>query len=53
MLITSLFESIWVSNFIEGLSKDRGSLLVKFSFLRHKTTKLGTQSIMVKGSNAN
>ena len=48
MLIKSLFESIWVSNFKEGLCKGRESLLVNFSFPRHKTTELGPQRIMVK-----
>ena len=49
-LITSLFESIWVSNLIGNLSKGRGSLLVNFSFLRHATIKLGSQRIAVKSS---
>ena len=50
MLVASLFENILVSNLIGGLSKDTGSLLVNFSFLRHETTKLGPQKIMVKSS---
>ena len=49
-LLTSLFEDIWVSNLIGGLSKGRGSLHVKFSFLRHETTKLGPQRIVVQSS---
>ena len=51
-LITSLFESIWFSNLIEGLSKGRGSLLVNFSFLRYETTKSGPQRIAVSSSAA-
>ena len=46
-LITSLFESIWFSNLIEGLSKGRGSLLVNFSLLLYETTKSGPQRIAV------
>ena len=48
--ITSLFESIWVSNLRRGLSKRRGSLLLNLNFLRDKTTKLRPQRIMVKSS---
>ena len=39
-LITSLFEGISVSNFIGGICRGRGSLLMNFSFERHETTKL-------------
>ena len=46
-LITSLFESIWVSNLIGGLFEGRGSW-VNFSFLRDMITKLGPQRITVK-----
>ena len=49
-LITLLFESMWVSKLIGGLSKGRESLLMNFSFLRHETTKLGPHMIMVKSS---
>ena len=49
-IIKLLFENIWVSNLIGGLSKCRGSLLVNLSFLRHKATKLRPESIMVKSS---
>ena len=51
-LIKSLVESIWVWNLIGGVSEGRGNLLVNFSFLRHNTTKLGPQRIMVKSSDA-
>ena len=47
---TSLFESIWVSDLIGELLEGRGSLFMKFSFLRHEATKLGPQRIMVKSS---
>ena len=49
-LITSLFDSIWVSNLIGELSEGMGSLLLNFSFLHHETTKLELQRIMVKSS---
>ena len=51
--MTSLFESIWVSNLVRGLSKGRGSLLVNSSFLRYETTKFGSQIIMVKSLEVN
>ena len=47
-LLTSLFESIWISNLLGVLSKGKGSLLVNFGFLRHETIKLGLERIMVK-----
>ena len=47
-LITLIFETFWVSNLIGRLSEGRESLLVNFSSLRHETTKLRQQRIMVK-----
>ena len=47
-LITPLFESMWVSHLIGGLSRGSGILPVNSSFLRHETAKLGPQRIMVK-----
>ena len=44
--IASLFEGIWVSSLMGELFK----LVVNFSFLSDKTTKLGSQRIMVKSS---
>ena len=44
-LIISLFECIWISNLIGGLSEGRGGLLVNFSFLCHETTKLGHKGL--------
>ena len=39
MLITSLIESIWVSNLIGGISKAGRSLLVNFIFLMPRDNK--------------
>ena len=49
-MIASLFEGIWVSNWIWGLFKGRESLPVNFSFLSHEITKLRPQRMTVESS---
>ena len=48
ILVASLFEDIFASDYIEGLFKGIGSYLVIFGSRHYGTAKLGSQRITVK-----
>ena len=49
-LIKSLFDDIWISNYLSGFFKGRGSKVVNLNSQSHETRNLGPQRITVKSS---